>query len=45
MAPSRGRVIVGGLLAGIVITLVEYITNGVVLRDAWGSAMDPEWLG
>jgi hypothetical protein len=25
--------------AGIVINLVEYIKNGVVLRDAWGSAM------
>jgi len=29
----------GGLLAGLVINIVEYITNGVVLREAWGQAM------
>ena len=29
----------GGLLAGIVINVVEFITNGVVLREAWGKAM------
>ncbi len=34
-----GRVILGGLLAGVVINLVEYISNGVVLREAWGHAM------
>lgn len=33
------RVILGGLLAGVVINIVEYITNGVVLRQAWGHAM------
>jgi hypothetical protein len=36
---NRGRVIVGGLLAGLVINVVEFITNGVVLREAWGKAM------
>jgi len=36
---NRGRVILGGLVAGLVINVVEYITNGVVLRDAWGSVM------
>src|SRR5215472_2041248 len=36
---NRGRVILGGLLAGVVINIVEYITNGVVLREAWGRAM------
>jgi hypothetical protein len=35
---NRGRVILGGLVAGLVINVVEYITNGVVLRDAWGTA-------
>ncbi len=36
---NRGRVILGGLLAGVVINIVEYITNGVVLKQAWGEAM------
>jgi hypothetical protein len=36
---NRARVVVGGLVAGLVINIVEYVTNGVVLRDAWGSAM------
>ncbi len=36
---NRGRVIMGGLLAGIVINVVEFITNGVVLKGAWGQAM------
>jgi len=29
----------GGLLAGLVINIVEFITNGVVLRETWGQAM------
>ena len=36
---NRGRVILGGLLAGVVINVVEYITNGVVMSEAWGRAM------
>src|SRR5262249_20873403 len=36
---NRVRVILGGLLAGVVINIVEYITNGVVLKQAWGQAM------
>ena len=36
---NRGRVILGGLLAGLVINIVEFITNGVVLSKAWGQAM------
>src|SRR5215475_14778827 len=36
---NRVRVLLGGLLAGLVINIVEFITNGVVLRDAWGRAM------
>jgi hypothetical protein len=36
---NRGRVILGGLLAGVVINVVEFVTNGVILKDAWGQAM------
>jgi hypothetical protein len=36
---NRGRVILGGLLAGVVINVVEYVTNGLVLKQAWGQAM------
>jgi hypothetical protein len=36
---NRVRVILGGLLAGVVINVVEYVTNGVVLKGAWGQAM------
>lgn len=34
---NRGRVILGGLVAGLVINVVEYITNSIVLREAWGA--------
>src|SRR5262245_41141796 len=36
---NRGRVVVGGLLAGVVINVVEYVTNGIVLKEAWGRAL------
>jgi hypothetical protein len=36
---NRGRVILGGLLAGVVINVVEFLTNGVILKDSWGRAM------
>jgi len=36
---NRNRVILGGLLAGLVINIVEYVTNGIVLREGWGRAM------
>ena len=36
---NRVRVVLGGLLAGVVINIVEYITNGVILKDAWAQAM------
>jgi hypothetical protein len=36
---NRGRVILGGLLAGVVINLGEFITNGLVLNDAWARVM------
>ena len=36
---NRVRVVLGGLLAGVVINIVEFITNGVVLKADWGQAM------
>ena len=36
---NRGRVILGGLLAGVVINFVEFITNGLILNDAWAKVM------
>ncbi len=36
---NRARVILGGLLAGVVINIVEFITNGVVLNNAWAQVM------
>ena len=36
---NRVRVIWGGLLAGVVINVVEYLTNGVILKGEWGQAM------
>ncbi|HKW66642.1 MAG TPA: hypothetical protein VJP04_05095 [Terriglobales bacterium] len=36
---NRGRVILGGLLAGLIINIVEFVTNGVVLRDTWTQVM------
>ena len=36
---NRVRVVLGGLLAGVVINIVEYVTNGVVLKADWGQAM------
>ena len=36
---NRTRVILGGVVAGVVINVVEYVTNGVILRQSWGQAM------
>jgi hypothetical protein len=36
---NRGRVVLGGLLAGVVINIFEYITNGVILKADWGQVM------
>ena len=36
---NRGRVILGGLLAGLIINIVEFVTNGVVLKDMWAQIM------
>src|SRR5258708_13314264 len=34
-----GRVFLGGLLAGLVINIFEYVANGVVLAARWDAAM------
>jgi hypothetical protein len=36
---NRVRVLLGGLLAGVVINIVEFVTNGIALRESWGAAM------
>jgi hypothetical protein len=36
---NRVRVVLGGLLAGVVINIVEYVTNGVVLKADWAQVM------
>lgn len=36
---NRGRVLLGGLLAGVVINIFEFVTNGVVLKADWGQAL------
>ena len=35
---NRGRVILGGLLAGVIINVVEFVTNGLILQSAWDTA-------
>jgi hypothetical protein len=34
-----GRVLLGGIVAGVVINIFEYVTNGRVLAADWASAM------
>ena len=36
---NMGRVILGGLLAGVVMNIAEYVLNMVVLKDLWNEAM------
>lgn len=33
------RVVAGGLAAGVVVNLAEFIANGILLRDRWEKAM------
>lgn len=35
------RVLLGGLLAGVIINAFEFVTNGVVLASQWEAAMKP----
>jgi len=34
-----GRVIMGGIVAGIIIDVVEYVLNAIVLADRWSAVM------
>lgn len=36
---NRGRVLLGGLVAGLIINIIEYVTQGVLLRNDWANAM------
>jgi len=36
---NLGRVIIGGIVAGIIINLGEYLLNGVILNDQWMDLM------
>jgi len=35
---NAARVILGGLIAGVIINIVEGVMNGVILADQWASA-------
>lgn len=34
-----GRIVLGGLVAGVIINASEYVTNGVILAQRWSDAM------
>ena len=34
-----GRILTGGLLAGLVMNIGEYVLNGIVLKEKWDAAM------
>jgi len=34
---DTGRVLVGGIVAGIISDIFEYVLNGIVLRDQWNT--------
>lgn len=36
---DRGRVILGGLVAGVVLNIGEYVLNGILLKERWDAAM------
>lgn len=36
---NMGKVIVGGLVAGVVLNVFDYVLHGVVLADDWAAAM------
>lgn len=33
------RVVLGGLVAGLIINVVEFVVNGVILKENWAAAM------
>jgi hypothetical protein len=36
---SVGRVVIGGLVAGLIINIVEFLVNGLFLEQAWADVM------
>jgi len=36
---NLGRVILGGIVAGIIINFIEYVLNGIYLADQWTAIM------
>lgn len=36
---NYSRVILGGLVAGVIINLVEFVFNGLVLQEKWAAAL------
>jgi hypothetical protein len=36
---NLGRVIIGGLVAGLIVNIFEYVLNGVMLSDQWAELM------
>ncbi len=38
-----GRVFLGGLLAGVVVNVFEFVTNGLVLASNWAWYWDSLW--
>ncbi len=36
---NRSRVVLGGLLTGLIINAVEYVTHAVILRNAWDQVL------
>lgn len=36
---NLGRVVAGGLLAGLVLNVYDFVLNGVVLSDRWNAAL------
>ena len=36
---NLGRVVIGGLVAGVIINVIEWVLNGVVLADQWNDQM------
>lgn len=36
---NTGRALLGGIVAAVIIDVIEGVMNGVVLKDAWASAM------
>lgn len=35
-----GRVVLGGLLAGVVLNLLEFVLNGLIVAEQWRAAME-----